>query len=784
MGSWTVRVLVVLALVGCGDKAPSSMPDGNTPDAAVDAPDAAVTSSSCGNGVVEGTEQCDFGVDPAAGAGCEANCTFSCSGNSCDDGDLCNGAELCASVTVDGHDGMACTAGTAAAPGTSCGSGKICINNACATGQCGDSFTTAPEECDDANQLLGDGCENNCKFSCVSTDATRNCTPTDSCKGQGTCNNTTHTCSAGTPLADNTACGTGGYCKQGTCTQPVCGNSLVELGEACDHGSANGTANDGCKSNCQWVCTLATDCGTAPACKKEQCTVQHTCQAVADSTLNGMSCGGGGLVCSSGSCVSPAAVCGNGVVEAGEQCDFGSGMNTAGSGCEPSCQFSCTTSPNSCSDGNACNGTETCGGVTVNGKAGQKCSSGTALTDGSSCGTLRICRSQACTNSTCGDGYIDLLNGESCEPGNTATCDSQCRTILCGDGIRAGNEQCDDGNLTNLDGCNGTCKFEQVHRVNQLMIPFTGPYAFCTKNAMGESMVGSSVRTNITDAFRSGVTDGSIAVIFAFLGLDDLSGTSDASVSVAWIKGPPVTSTKTYNGNTDLDWWYTTNAADIDSARVPKTQMPGAIAAKVLTAGPAEVVVSASFSGVICYFDMVDAKVRVGINGASAPTVSTDDMTPGHIAAEHLNPALTSFESMGTVTRDTNGNITKLSGEVCGNTTAESLDGSAVPAVMLGSTPCAENYSASHTLLDVFVNGCKTFGLFTQVKGTQPDASRDGAKYTFQSDATRKIIGCTRCVGTTCVSSGSQGGPTLASCKYNAAYTSVFMITTDRVIAK
>jgi cysteine-rich repeat protein len=101
--------------------------------------------SHCGNGVVEGAEQCDDGNnDPCDG--CEADCRLS----ACGDGVACpSRGEEC-------DDGNAVT-------------GDGCDGN-CTTTRCGNLQVTPPgksfpaEECDDANANPCDGC-NNCKFS-------------------------------------------------------------------------------------------------------------------------------------------------------------------------------------------------------------------------------------------------------------------------------------------------------------------------------------------------------------------------------------------------------------------------------------------------------------------------------------------------------------------------------------------------------------------------------------------------------------------------------------------
>lgn len=736
-----LALLALVVLAACGDNLKPSVPQ----DAGADA-----QSLLCGDGVIAGSEQCDDGdANGGENARCTTQCQWTCEQDSnCDDQDPCNGAETCVE--------HACVKGTDEPDGTTCGDGKLCRNSACTDAVCGDAFTTAPgEECDDANSMTGDGCENDCTYSCLSTDSTRNCTPADECQGQGTCDDGTHTCTPGTPLADNAPCGTGGYCKSGTCTQPMCDNGMVEPGEDCDLGASNGTPGSGCKADCTFECVnAATDCAAAPACKKQTCNAAHACEAVADTAQDGMTCGSN-LVCNNGACVAPTAVCGNGVTETGEDCDFGMG-NGAGTGCETNCTFSCTLLPDSCNDGNPCNGTETCTMVTVNTHAGQKCTSTTAPSPGTSCGTGKICLGQLCVASTCGDGFVDTAGGEDCEPPNTATCSSTCQDIVCGDGVRAGNEQCDDGNTTNLDGCDSSCKFEQCHRVNTLSMAF-GTDTFCTANALGGA-IGDLAQPTIGSSLTDGVNDGSITIELLALGLDDLTGTNDPSLSLGVLTGTPVTGTG-YDGSMDLDWWYTTAASVINASRVPTTQTTASISAKSLSAGPSDISISITLGGTPATLDMLAAKLRGNIGATSTPKTSTGT-TPGHLASEHLLPTLQSYATMS-------------AGQLCGNVTAGSLAQVPVPSALLSN--CSQ-YTAANSLLDVLVGGC-TVVIFQVIKKTQPDKTRSGTgKFTFQTDSsTHKVTGCRN--------ESNQVVP-LATCLSDAAYSSSFKFTTDRVIAK
>jgi cysteine-rich repeat protein len=333
---------------------------------------------------------------------------------------------------------------------------------------------------------------------------------------------------------------------------------------------------------------------------------------------------------------------------------------------------------------------------------------------------------------------------------------------VCGDGIRNGTEQCDDGNLTNLDACNATCKFEQDQRVNSLSLPFTTD-TYCTKNALGGAIIGGTAQNQIAGALNTGVTNGSITIMFAALGLDDLTGTNDPALMLGALNGAPVAGAG-YNGNADTDWWYTTAAASIDATRTPKTLVAAAIAAKVLNvAGPASITIAVSLGGMLATLDMFGAKMRGNIGATSTPLASAG-ATPGHVAAEHLDPALVSYGSMS-------------AGELCGNVTAQSLRNVPAPTALVGCGlfNCSQCYVATNTLLDIVIGGCNVAFVGQQIKPTQPDSARTpGDVYVFTANAAHVVSSCTK----------NGAADTLANCLNNGAYSSAFRFTTDRVIAK
>jgi len=765
--AWAVASPVVSGCGGESSDLPSDL------DAATDGSPDGDDTPVCGNTIKEGVEQCDDG-NKVNGDGCENDCTFSCKPppdgdpRKCDDGNACNGVEVCSDKHV-------CTPGSPLADGAACGTGKVCKGGTCIDAVCGDGLTTAPEECDDSNTVDGDGCDS-CKFSCVSTNTTRNCASKDPCVGPGTCDDKTHSCSKGTPLADGTVCDTGKICKSGTCVSAACGDGIVGTGEECDFGTGNGPGT-GCEVDCKFSCKKSPDsCPDTETCNgTETCTTVTvsgaTGQKCAAGTplADGTACGTSGGKCKSGVCAT--ALCGNGTIDTGEDCDFGTG-NGPGTGCELSCKFSCTKSPDSCPDSEPCNGTETCATVTVSGKTGQKCSAGTPLAACAACGTGGVCVASTCKSSVCGDSCLDTTKGETCDPPATGTCDTSCKKIVaavCGNGTRETGEECDDSNTTNLDGCDSKCKFEQDHRFNSLKMQWTTD-TYCTANALGGA-IGGVAQSQVQKPLDDGIANGSLNILFKYMNLDDLSGTADSSIILGQMGGSLVTGTG-YSGTADLDWWYTVDPLAIDTSRNPTAQLTGNIAAKVVNAGPGNLKLTLTLSGTLTPLNLSNVRVRGTLGATSIPKTSTG-ATPGHLASEHLDPALTSF-------------ATSTNGQLCGNVSAYSLSKVPVPAAILpgGGVACTENYASTNSLLDVLVGGCRIFGFITAVSKTQPDTSDPtapiagaGPKYVLSASSTT-----TKVVDTCKDKSGAT--VTFATCLNSAAYSSYFKFTSDRVIVK
>lgn len=359
---------------------------------------------------------------------------------------------------------------------------------AAATG-CGDGILLYKmEECDDGNLQSGDGCSSTCKIE-----------PGWTCDVPGR-----------------------------PCRLPNCGNGLIESPETCD--DFNDVGGDGCSAQCTvengWVC--APSGLTAWNCYHARCgdgrvnnlpyvnatgrALQETCDDGNDQPGDGCSdqCTiENGWVCTRpsgiGQHLGPLSrlyvvedfmppclkiVCGDGIIEANEQCDDGNAAS--GDGCSTNCElepdFDCITAgqpciaiicgdgiiepPETCDDGNA--------------QPGDGCDQNCQYDD-----TGLICDppGQPCHAPVCGDGIS--LAPEECDDGNTASgdgctsdcklepgyaCDPEgapCHIVRCGDGILDGIERvyyndagtpqtdtCDDGNTVSGDGCSSICRIE------------------------------------------------------------------------------------------------------------------------------------------------------------------------------------------------------------------------------------------------------------------------------------------------------------------------------------
>ncbi len=183
--------------------------------------------------------------------------------------------------------------------------------------------------------------------------------------------------------------------------------------------------------------------------------------AEAGSTASDTSTGTDGTDTTTGDGDGDGPVCGNGVVDAGEDCDDANTDET--DACTNACLFAECGDGNTqvgveeCDDGNtdpfdACTNEcllPVCGDGVLQGA--EQCDAGPANGPGMAC-------KGDCTLNTCGDG--DLGPGEGCDDGNQVDndiCNNMCALASCGDAMVQAPEQCDDGNDVDVDACTNVC---------------------------------------------------------------------------------------------------------------------------------------------------------------------------------------------------------------------------------------------------------------------------------------------------------------------------------------
>ncbi len=241
----------------------------------------------CGDGLINGAEQCDHG---------------NYSTNKCAEGTYCNKCQ-CKKLETS----VVCGDGKISSPGEDCDGGsvdyKICPSGyTCSIckcvptqAQCGDGTVTPPEECDHGNTYTKDCPDGKTCYSCK-------CYLPDDVPEEAYCGNNKR---EGTEQCDGTdrgVCSSDENCQSCACVpkpdeeppeEAVCGNGDVEAGEQCE--DDNDCSSGQHCSSCQCVST-PTYCGDGIINNNEQC----------DGSSSG--CDGGG-VCSAGcTCVYPPSL--------------------------------------------------------------------------------------------------------------------------------------------------------------------------------------------------------------------------------------------------------------------------------------------------------------------------------------------------------------------------------------------------------------------------------------------------------------------------------------------
>jgi cysteine-rich repeat protein len=148
-----------------------------------------------------------------------------------------------------------------------------------------------------------------------------------------------------------------------------------------------------------------------------------------------------------------ASLCGNGVLDPGEDCEDGN--RRAGDGCDPSCHYE-SDPYRDCGNGRLDPG-EACDDG--NRRSGDGCDDKCSLEG------CFVCRSDCIGPRKRGCGNHMIESGEECDDGNTIAgdgCNQYCgiESPTCGNGVLEPREQCDDGNRVNGDGCDAGCRYD------------------------------------------------------------------------------------------------------------------------------------------------------------------------------------------------------------------------------------------------------------------------------------------------------------------------------------
>lgn len=428
---------------------------------------------ACGNAdVCDGIETCQMGI-------CSPGIPSSCNdGNDCTR-DACDRTRGCLQIPTAG----CCDSDADCADTSQCTRNEHCVNHAC---------TSDPVSCDDGISCTNDSC--NPSSGCVHTPVANNtsCDDGDVCNGISTCQNgvcqagtppncddgnactsdhcnsqtgcthqgTPACCSANADCADNTPCTVNERCEAGRCvSDPLeCDDGLVCSADRCDPTVAGGCVHnplpdgEGCgdidvcngvercqsgscvagtRLNCDDgdACTDDLACDPALGCRYAPrpgcCTIDADCADQSECTIHER--------CENGSCTSDPRPCDDGNVCTADSCD-------------PTVPGGCVYTPRldgaNCSDGDVCNGIETC--------QGGQCAPGTPLNcdDGNGCTIDLPCdpatgchynpKPGCCTaDADCADSSLCTIN-ERCTSNGSCTSDPQ---------------PCDDGNACTADSC-------------------------------------------------------------------------------------------------------------------------------------------------------------------------------------------------------------------------------------------------------------------------------------------------------------------------------------------
>ena len=434
--------------------------------------------SSCGNGVVDGGEQCDAGAaNGSTICGCQSTCTWgvaetvcaASSGQSCDAPDTCDGAGTCVDRFQASGTGCRDVAGTCDVAEVCTGTGPACPADTFIAG--GTSCRAAADVCDVAESCSGTSAQ--CPLDGFVAAGTSCRAIIDICDVAEACTGTGASCPAD------------GFVAAGTVCRSM--NDVCDLPEACtgvtpscpfDAFAPTGVVCNPSLGLCDpaELCTgVTTSCpsnvvasaGTLCRMAADLCDVNDTCDGVTVGCTDNIAAAGAPCRVSTGTC------------DTADSCD----------GASITCVDTHVANGTSCSDSLSCNGNEQCFGGTCAMGLPVSCDDGDACTTdgcgepggtcnhaaiagccnpGSSCDDADFCTADSCSGpggvcdhaaiSNCCHSDADCADASAC---TTDACDTTTHT--CGHigiaGCCTTAADCSDGNACTSDTCGagGTC---------------------------------------------------------------------------------------------------------------------------------------------------------------------------------------------------------------------------------------------------------------------------------------------------------------------------------------
>jgi hypothetical protein len=312
---------------------------------------------------------------------------------------------------------------------------------------CGNGIPEAGEECDGAGSCgagalcVQPGLPEECTCSAETCGAVPGVQPGEECDGEDLAG---ATCTSLGFLGGTLACDARCRFDVGGCFAALCGNGALEPGESCDPGGIDGTLPNFGDATCETLGFPGPGTLTCTADCLAIVTVPHCGASVTDPCMRDDDCEAGDV------CAAGCSQCGNGFVDAGEECDEGPSNGSTPNHCRDDCRAPhcgdgiadvahCAGDPDTvCTTAADCPPDEAC-------IAGEQCDQGSAVCVGGTNAGASCCGESDCPDGDC--------TGDECErnrddiPG-CCHCGCTAEASACG-----GPGDCDDNDPCTTDLC-------------------------------------------------------------------------------------------------------------------------------------------------------------------------------------------------------------------------------------------------------------------------------------------------------------------------------------------